>query len=177
VARVLVVEDDAWIAWMIADDLADRGYEVSTARDGSEALRCLQTARPDVIVLDLMLPGVTGWDFVERYQQRTGGRLLPIVVVSAAGAVPRSLEQRGVRHVLRKPFDVEQLARSVAEALASTDGPGSATVAAAAPASSAPTASTTRAASWHLEFSPAPDRDAQRIGQRAPLPMRTSRRD
>ena len=72
-ARVLVVEDDAWIAWMIADDLADRGYEVSTARDGAEALRCLKITRPDAIVLDLMLPGMNGWDFVERYQERTGG--------------------------------------------------------------------------------------------------------
>ena len=71
--RVLVVEDDAWRAWMIADDLADRGYQVSTARDGAEALRRLEAARPDAIVLDLMLPGINGWQFVERYQQCTGG--------------------------------------------------------------------------------------------------------
>jgi hypothetical protein len=46
VARVLVVEDDAWMAWMIADDLAERGYQVSTARDGAEALRRLKATRP-----------------------------------------------------------------------------------------------------------------------------------
>ena len=63
---------------------------------------------------------------VERYQERTGGRVIPIVVVSAAGAVPRSLERRGVRHFLPKPFDVEQLVRSVAEALAAAGGSGSA---------------------------------------------------
>ena len=71
--RVLVVEDDAWRAWMIADDLAERGYAVSTARDGAEALRRLAAARPDAIVLDLMLPKMHAWDFVERYQERTGG--------------------------------------------------------------------------------------------------------
>jgi CheY-like chemotaxis protein len=119
--RVLVIEDDAWIAWMIADDLADRGYEVSRARDGAEALRRLQPVGPDAIVLDLMLPKINGWDFVERYQERTGGRVIPIVVVSAAGAAPRSLERKGVRHFLSKPFDVEELARSVADALASTE--------------------------------------------------------
>jgi DNA-binding NtrC family response regulator len=70
---------------------------------------------------------MNGWDFVERYQERTGGRVIPIVVVSAAGAVPRSLERRGVRHFLPKPFDVEQLARSVADALAAAGGSGSAT--------------------------------------------------
>ena len=140
-ARVLVVEDDAWIAWMITDDLAERGYEVSTARDGAEALRRLKTTRPDAIVLDLMLPGMNGWDFVERYQERTGGRVIPIVVVSAAGAVPRSLEARGVRHFLPKPFDLEQLARSMAEALASADASGWATTAAPDDATTAPMAS------------------------------------
>jgi CheY-like chemotaxis protein len=124
VARVLVIEDDAWIAWMIADDLAERGYEVSTAGNGAEALRRLEAARPDAIILDLMLPKMHGWDFVERYQERTRGRVIPIVVVSAAGAVPRSLERRGVRHFLPKPFDVEELARSVADALASPDPSG-----------------------------------------------------
>jgi CheY-like chemotaxis protein len=122
-ARVLVVDDDAWIAWMIADDLADRGYEVATARNGAEALKCLAAAPPDAIVLDLMMPGITGWEFVERYQQRTGGRAIPIVIVSAARAVPRSLEHKGVRHFLPKPFDLEQLARSVAEAVASSAAP------------------------------------------------------
>jgi CheY-like chemotaxis protein len=104
--------------------------EVSTAGNGAEALRRLEAARPDAIVLDLMLPKINGWDFVERYQERTGGRVIPIVVVSAAGAVPRSLERRGVRHFLPKPFDVEELARSVADALASPDPSGSPTAAA-----------------------------------------------
>jgi twitching motility two-component system response regulator PilH len=114
VTHVLVVEDDPWIAWMVADELTDRGCQVSMAGDGTEALHQLEESRPDVIVLDLMLPTMHGWDFVERYQQHTGGTRLPIIVVSAAGAVPRSLEKRGVRHYLRKPFDLEELANCVA---------------------------------------------------------------
>jgi two-component system KDP operon response regulator KdpE len=111
---VLVVEDDPWIAWMVADELSERGCEVDTAADGAEALHQLEENRPDVIVLDLMLPKMHGWDFVERYQQHTGGTRVPIIVVSAAGGVPRSMEKRGVRHYLRKPFDLEELARCVA---------------------------------------------------------------
>jgi len=57
---VLVVEDDPWIQWMIADDLADRGYEVITAQDGLEALAHVTEIQPDVIVLDLMLPRSSG---------------------------------------------------------------------------------------------------------------------
>ena len=113
--HVLVVEDDPWIAWMVADELKDRGCEVRTATDGAEALQQIEENRPDVIVLDLMLPTMHGWDFVEQYQQHTGGTRLPIIVVSAAGAVPRSMEKRGVRHYLRKPFDLEELARCVAD--------------------------------------------------------------
>ena len=113
--HVLVVEDDPWIAWMVADELTDRGCEVRTATDGAEALHELEENRPDVIVLDLMLPTMHGWDFVEQYQQHTGGKRLPIIVVSAAGAVPRSMEKRGVRHYLRKPFDLEELARCVTD--------------------------------------------------------------
>src|SRR6266702_3485367 len=65
---VLVVEDDPWIQWMIADDLADRDYDVKTASDGVEALAQLAEGRPDVIVLDLILPRSSGWDVVERYR-------------------------------------------------------------------------------------------------------------
>ena len=57
---VLVVEDDPWIQWMIADDLADRGYEVITAQDGLEVLAHVTEIQPDVIVLDLMLQRSSG---------------------------------------------------------------------------------------------------------------------
>lgn len=113
--HVLVVEDDPWIAWMVADELTDRGCQVRTATDGVEALEHIKERQPDVIVLDMMLPRMHGWDFVERYQQHTGGARLPIIVVSAAGAVPRSLEKRGVCRYLRKPFDLQELARCVAD--------------------------------------------------------------
>jgi len=68
---------------MIADDLADRGYEVTTAGDGVEALERIGELRPDVIVLDLILPRSDGWQFAQRYQTLTGGAEIRIVVVSA----------------------------------------------------------------------------------------------
>jgi chemosensory pili system protein ChpA (sensor histidine kinase/response regulator) len=79
---VLVVEDDPWIQWMIADDLADRGYEVVTAQDGAEALQHVREVRPDVIVLDL--PRLDGWELANRCRAVAGGAAIPIVVVSAA---------------------------------------------------------------------------------------------
>ncbi len=113
--RVLVVEDDPWIQWMIADDLADRGYEIMTAQDGVEALERIGEARPDVIVLDLMLPRSDGWELARDYQTVTGGEVIPIVVVSATRNPDLPDASRGVRRYLRKPFDLEELARTVAQ--------------------------------------------------------------
>ena len=111
-ARVLVVEDDTWIAWMIADDLADRGYDVSTAHDGAEALRRLETTRPDAIVLDLMLPKMNGWDFVERYQERTGGGRDPHRGrLGGRGRAPIARTQRGA------PLPAEAIRRGAARAV------------------------------------------------------------
>jgi CheY-like chemotaxis protein len=113
--RVLVVEDDPWIQWMIVDDLADRGYDVVAAHDGVEALDGIAKVRPDVIVLDLMLPRSSGWDVAQRYQTITGGDAIPIVVVSVTPDPALPLAAGGTLRSLRKPFDIEQLARAVAE--------------------------------------------------------------
>jgi two-component system, chemotaxis family, chemotaxis protein CheY len=114
--RVLVVEDDLSIAWVICDDLTERGHQVVLADNGLEALKRVEEGRPDVIVLDLMMPFMHGWEFVERYQEATNGEIIPIIVVSAARAVPRSLEALGVRGYLAKPFDMEELARTIEDA-------------------------------------------------------------
>ena len=113
--QVLVIEDDPWIQWMIVDDLADRGHDVKAAQDGVEALARLAEVRPDVIVLDLMLPRWSGWDFVEHYQAYAGGDVVPIVVISAARDGAASLAFPGVQRFLPKPFDIEELAQAVDE--------------------------------------------------------------
>ncbi len=118
-AKVLVVEDDRPIATMIADELGASGHQVEIAWNGQEALMSLDSSPPDAIVLDLMMPMLNGWDFVEQYRAHTGGQTIPIVVVSAAGAVPRSMEALGVKRFLRKPFAIEVLEQCVTEVTAS----------------------------------------------------------
>lgn len=114
-SRVLLVEDDPLITEMIADELLERGYHVETAANGADALARVAAQRPDAIVLDLMLPVVHGWDFVEHYREHTSGETVPIVVVSAAGAVTRSMEQLGVKAFVPKPFTVEELLARLTE--------------------------------------------------------------
>ena len=91
-ARVLVVEDDGRIADMIAVELGSREHFVDIANNGQEALTRIESARPDVIVLDVLMPVLSGWDFIEQYRNRTDGQPIPIIVLSAAGAVSRSME-------------------------------------------------------------------------------------
>ena len=113
---VLVVEDDPWIQWMIADDLRDRGFDVLTARDGLEALRCVARIHPDAIVLDLVLPRMSGWEFLRR--ARVAGTPSPILVITGEHdqALPAAIPP--IERYLRKPFDIEELARNVAELVA-----------------------------------------------------------
>jgi DNA-binding response OmpR family regulator len=116
-ARILVVEDDNPIATLIADELGYAGHLVDVVANGADALDSLRQYRPDLIVLDLMLPHMHGWDFIERYCEITGGESIPIIVVSAAGAITRSMEALGVRRFLPKPFDGAALAQAVDDAL------------------------------------------------------------
>jgi CheY-like chemotaxis protein len=113
---VLVVEDDQSIRNVISDVLEENGFRVMGAANGAEALDLLSGKRPDVVVLDLLMPVMHGWDFMETYSQRTGGECIPIVVVSVNPALPRSFNRFGVRGIVAKPFDVDDLLDSVERA-------------------------------------------------------------
>ena len=110
-ARVLVVDDDAQIRQLLGQFLADEGCEVQLAPDGAHALRVARSWRPDAIVLDLMMPVMNGWQFVEAYGDEPGWHA-PIVVITAAGpGAIRSAQSLGrTSAVVSKPFDLDELA-------------------------------------------------------------------
>ena len=115
---LLVVEDDPDVNDLLATLLTDAGYEVASAADGDEALR-LAAARPlDAVVLDLLLPRITGWEIAERLSA-AAGRPVPIVVVSAA---PPSLFRLppSVTCVVPKPFHADTLLMALNGALGAT---------------------------------------------------------
>ena len=140
--HVLVIDDEPPLREIMADALTAEGYRVTTAGNGAEALERLADDRPDLIVLDLRLPVLDGWTFIDRFRALAGAEV-PIISISAAMSqlTADHLRQLGVRVCLSKPFDLEQLARSVAEALASADASGWATTAAPDDATTAPMAS------------------------------------
>lgn len=111
--RVLVVDDDASIRELLATALEDDGYEVVPARNGEDALNVCARWRPDVIVLDLMMPIMDGWTFAKRLRERDH---IPIVVLSASNDLERHGKTVGATDVIGKPFDLDQLLPKVARA-------------------------------------------------------------
>ena len=111
--RVLVVEDDPALRGLLRDVLELLGHVVDLAADGREALEHLQQRRPDLILLDLMMPVMDGRAFgtVVRGDERTVD--LPIVLMSAAPGAAQVGSEIRAQALLRKPFDFDELARVV----------------------------------------------------------------
>ncbi len=108
--RVLVVEDDQPLVRIMTKSLETNGFEVLTAFDGEEGLRCARDDRPDAIVLDLQLPRVNGVDVCKRL--RSEGNAVPIIMLTARSAVPDRISglDAGADDYLVKPFSLGELA-------------------------------------------------------------------
>jgi CheY-like chemotaxis protein len=107
-----VVDDDPVIRSTVAELLLDEGYEVEQAGDGAQALHLVKGSMPAAIVLDLMMPVLDGWAFVERCRALPESADVPIVVMSATHGLHETAERlhaMGVRAVMAKPFDVDAL--------------------------------------------------------------------
>jgi CheY-like chemotaxis protein len=111
---VLVVEDDPDLAALVQMILADAGYEVASAGDGLAALARVAERMPGVILLDMRMPIMNGWEFAREYQTRYGGGAAPIVVVTAAEDARARAEEIGADGWLEKPFDIDEVLRMVA---------------------------------------------------------------
>src|SRR5882724_5483202 len=106
--RALVVEDDPTLGLVIHDNLISEGYEVDVAPDGGCAIRRIQTATPDIIILDLTLPDCDGLDLLPTLRMR--GQV-PIIILTARTQQPDKLSglRLGADDYITKPFDMEEL--------------------------------------------------------------------
>ena len=107
--EILVVDDDSEASEILAELLSQKGYTVARAENGRQALDYLTHAKPGLIILDLMMPEMSGWEFRERQQNDPRLKSIPVVVVSASGLV----EHVEAAAVLSKPLDFGCLMRVV----------------------------------------------------------------
>ena len=122
---VLVVEDEPDIAALVAYQLAHAGYGVRTAADGREALRFVETDPPDIMVLDLLLPEMSGFDVLKEIRETEETQQLPVVILTARGEEQDRVRgfELGADDYLVKPFSPRELVLRV-EAVVRRSGVG-----------------------------------------------------
>lgn len=123
-AKVLVVDDEPNIVLSLEFLMEQAGFEVVTAEDGEEALEQVRAASPDLLLLDISLPGMSGFDVLERLRSQDATAQLPIIMLTAHG---RDVEREkgmalGADDYITKPFSTQSLVEKV-KALLAEDQP------------------------------------------------------
>jgi excisionase family DNA binding protein len=117
--RILIVDDDARLREFVRVNLEMEGYTVREAANAEEGLAALEEESPDLILLDVMMPKVDGWEMLRRVQERHGVGSIPVIMFS--GKVEekdvQAAQQRGAQAFIGKPFNPQQLIESTKQLL------------------------------------------------------------
>ena len=115
-ASILVVDDDPEIVTMLSTRLAKRGYKVSTANDGHRALELAKREKPDLVLLDVMMPGKSGWEVARALKQDPVTATIKIVMVTAIGEQVNEITSPlyGADAHIDKPFEFDRLEKVIA---------------------------------------------------------------
>jgi len=120
-ARILIVDDDAFIRRPLELLLREEGFEPSTAADGDECLSRVESVRPDLVFLDVMMPGRDGFSVCETLKRDPRFRDIPVILLSARGMEGdrRRGMDLGAADFMTKPYSPTELLRRVRELLSS----------------------------------------------------------
>ena len=115
-ASILVVDDDPEIVTLLNTRLTKRGYKVTTASDGHKALEVAKQDKPDLVLLDVMMPGKSGWEVARALKQDSETQHIKIVMVTAIGEKTNELTSPiyGADAFIDKPFEFEKLEKIIA---------------------------------------------------------------
>jgi CheY-like chemotaxis protein len=117
-ARVLIIEDEPEVQAVLADMLREAGYDVVVAKDGTEGLERVEHEAMDIVLSDISMPGLSGWDVAARLRARFPTVPLGFVTGWGDQLDPERLARMGVSFVIAKPFQTLDVLRHVAQALA-----------------------------------------------------------
>jgi CheY-like chemotaxis protein len=121
---VLAVDDENDMLLITRMTLQDAGYRVLTALDGMHALESARRDKPDLILLDVLMPGMNGFEVLERLRQDESTRNMPVVIVSVLTERERTrlVMDEGIEYYLVKPFDRQDLLDKVRRAIEGAEG-------------------------------------------------------
>lgn len=117
--RILVVDDEPDIVALIRLRLMREGFEVVEAHNGEAAIKMVASSKPGLIILDIMMPGMNGWEVNERLKANPEYRDIPVIMLTALNEFDEQFKslQAGVRDYITKPFDFDELVSSVRKVL------------------------------------------------------------
>ena len=119
--KILVVDDEQQLAMAVKIRLQSRGYQVATANDGQQALAAIEADRPDLIILDVMMPVMDGYSCMREINSRFGRGQIPIIILTARDRMKDLFDLEGIADYVVKPFDHEDLLTRIDRALKSRD--------------------------------------------------------
>ncbi|HET7207709.1 MAG TPA: response regulator [Terriglobales bacterium] len=112
-ATVLIADDSKFQVQLLSSYLSDQGYEVLTAMDAMQGSMAAMRHSPDAIVLDINMPGGTGFEVLKRLKNSTKTQHIPVVIVSGSEMDPEAAKRIGAAAYLHKPIDAAQLCDTV----------------------------------------------------------------
>ncbi|MEI8011409.1 MAG: response regulator [Candidatus Omnitrophota bacterium] len=110
---VLIVDDDRTLVHAIRKFLEDAGYQVVTAYDGGEAIEKVKASQPDLILLDIQMPGVHGYSFLFEVRKIEGGAAIPVIILTSSESMVDMFMAEGVREYLIKPCSAREVLEKI----------------------------------------------------------------
>ena len=107
--KILVADDEQQLALAIKIRLQAKGYDVVTAKDGREAVELAQEHRPDLVILDVVMPVMDGYSCLRELNTRFGRGKIPVIILTARDRMKDLFELEGIADYVVKPFDHEDL--------------------------------------------------------------------
>jgi len=122
--KILIIEDDRGTVEVIKNILVGQNYEIITAFDGKEGLKKVKSEDPDLILLDIRMPTMNGYEFICTLRAEKGSfakPMVPVIVLTAKEKMEEVFKLEGARGYLVKPIDPIQLTKKIEECLGSND--------------------------------------------------------
>jgi len=118
--KILIIEDDKFLRRVIARKLAGEGYEIIEALDGEKGLKSAQDEKPDIILLDLILPGIDGFEVLSGLKQNSSTANIPIMILSNLGQkedIDKGMKMGAIDYLIKAHFTPGEIAERIEKIL------------------------------------------------------------